>query len=94
MRVRWIAVSLLVGIYLSWHFQSLIGAYVTILGNMMLYSQRRIEAELKQLRERTALLSSVPDAAFEPIPPEWKQHAERFSLNPTAGNAGKSPNAI
>ena len=31
---------------------------------------RRIEAELKQLRERTALLSSVPDAAFEPVPPE------------------------
>jgi hypothetical protein len=92
MRVRWIAVSLLVGIYLSWQFQSLVGACVTVLGNMVLYSQRRIEAELKQLRERTAL--SIPDAAFKPCATEWRQHAERFSFNSTADEAGKSSGLI
>jgi hypothetical protein len=55
---------------------------------LALYFLRQIEAEVRKLRERMAMSSSISGAAFESSLPEWKQHAERLSPNSASSDAG------
>jgi hypothetical protein len=69
MRVRWIALAFVAGILASWSYGNLTTAFVSTLGCMALYAMRRIEGEIRRLREHLApssvsIPSSIPEAAF------------------------------
>lgn len=51
MRVRWITLVLIVGLYFSWQYQSLIAAYMTISTCLIVYGMRQVERQLRTLGE-------------------------------------------
>jgi hypothetical protein len=62
MRVRYIAVLFLIGIFIAWHQQSITGAYITIFGCMALYCIRRFEFKMSRIEQVSTRLPNQLDA--------------------------------
>jgi hypothetical protein len=66
MRVRYIAVVLVIGAYSSWAAGSLVAAYITTFGCLILYALRSLEGNLVQCKDELERLNSHPGLNVRP----------------------------
>jgi hypothetical protein len=72
MRVRWIAVTFAIGMFFAWRHQSWLEAYITTFFCLLLWALRRLEGEIRRLREAIEapryggwILRDGPDSTYK-----------------------------